>query len=112
MGQQWFIIYCESKDCCYSGINLIPSKIIEYNYNDQWVIAKSISKGKITYWLLNKEIKFNKNDSINKTVNTYLSAPLDSIRFYEELRSRNIHLKLKKYDANIWWSIYFLNNIK
>lgn len=77
------IIYHSTEEYKGIGINIVPPNVIEYDFNDEYIIAKSISNDSIiNYWIINKQ----NNETKVK--------PLDSIAFYEFLNDKEILLKL------------------
>lgn len=88
------IIYCTSKKCCTVGILVVPSKVVKYKSNDKWIIAKSKTKAKTEYWLIDKEFKLEfKNDSgMEKEVLLHATGPLDSTSFYQQLSQKKVDL--------------------
>lgn len=56
----------------YDGIGeeIIPPKVIQYKYNENFIIAKSHDINAVRYWIIDKRV--------NSRV-----LPLDSISFYE-----------------------------
>lgn len=88
------IIYCTSKKCCSVGILVVPSKVVKYKSNDKWIIAKSKTKAKTEYWLIDKEFKLEfKNDSgMEKEVLLHTTGPLDSTSFYQQLSQKKVDL--------------------
>lgn len=63
------------------GREIITPKVVNYNFNDDYIIAKTIGiyDKKKDYWLIDK----NKNKK---------ASPLDSIQFYRVLSAKNITL--------------------
>lgn len=93
------IMYCVDK-CCNSGSTIIPQTIIAYNFDENWIIAKTDSNyhnglNDFAYWIFKKNgfLERDNDDSIKAN----LTGPLDSISFYHSLSARNIHLKLNDY---------------
>lgn len=92
------IIYCTSKKCCDVGIPIVPSKVEDYNYNSKWIIAKSRSVNKTTYWVIDKDfiVEFKYDSGMRKEILSHVLGPLDSIMFKQELINKNIDLKFSK----------------
>lgn len=69
------------------GREIVTPKVVNYSFNENYIIAKTIGiyDKKKDYWLIAK----------NKSTK---ASPLDSIKFYEELKSKGINLKFKKKD--------------
>lgn len=70
-----------------SGITMIEPKVVSYNFNDKYIIAKTVGvyDEAIKYWIIDKEL--------NRSSNL---IGLDSIAFQKELLDRNIKLKLEQ----------------
>ncbi len=68
------------------GVTIVPQEVVEYNFNDRYIIAKSIAKTDNIeiqkFWLIDKK----SNDSI---------ISLDSLSFHSKLEKLNIRMKLK-----------------
>ena len=48
------VLYSE-KNCSGSGVEIVPMTILEFSYNDKWIIAKSGSqrqKSNFGYWII------------------------------------------------------------
>ncbi|MGB3586957.1 MAG: hypothetical protein WBA23_10475 [Tunicatimonas sp.] len=84
------IIYQISDDHIGSGPEAIPAVVVDYAYDDSWIIAinKDMEDQQKRYWIVDK------NENYQKI------APLDSLTFYENIDSWNIELRLKKTNAN------------
>lgn len=69
------------------GKTIIPSEVIEYNYNSSYIIAKTKEmldgRTKYEYWIIDK----------SKKSDTVIS--MDSITFYEKLNGLKFDIKLK-----------------
>jgi len=67
------------------GIELVDPKVIDYAFNENFIIAKSIGiyDKKASFWIIDK------NQTIEENVSQY-----DSIKFYQELVNKGIKLKL------------------
>jgi len=68
------------------GIEMVEPKVVEYNFNDKYIIAKTIGvyKSKVKYWIIDKDL-----------AQSNMPKSLDSISFYTELLNKGINLKLK-----------------
>lgn len=70
------------------GKTIIPPEVIQYNFNENFIIAQTIgkinSKKVYHYWIVEK----------NK-INQELVTPLDSISFYRNLDSLQLKIKLE-----------------
>ena len=88
-GKMSTIYYNLSKDSSNrKGIEVVSPRVINYNYNDHFIIAKSLGfvDDSIKYWIIDK-------NGIDEKVN-----PLDSLRFYNELNKKNIQLIFERDD--------------
>ena len=66
-----------------SGITIIPQEVIEYNFDNRYIIAKSIENRNLQqYWIVDKQ----SHESV---------SPLDSLSFAKEIKRLKIDLKLK-----------------
>lgn len=92
------IIYCTSKPCCDVGISIVPSKIVESNFNTKWIIAKSKDSIKNNYWLIDKgfKLKFDKDSNMKEKILSHVIGPLDSINFILKIKEIGIDLEFKK----------------
>lgn len=110
------IVLCSGKDLlgCFSGACIIPPKklelnkdlevdrryymehVIEVESNKKCVLAKTYNAydQKTNYWLINKDFNA-ENIQAETIISTYLTGPLDSVQFYQELKSRNIDLRFE-----------------
>lgn len=94
MGRNYYPILYRKKNE-YSSHYIVNEDIIEYNYNDRWILAKSSRQN---YWIIDKAVPINLDDTINvyRNVKAGLIGPLDSLSFYKTLADKNIDLKLRK----------------
>ncbi len=67
-----------------SGLIVTEPEVIEYNYDDNYIIAKSLREKRELYWLIDKELPA---DSV---------SPMTEDEYEKELREKRIVLKLKK----------------
>lgn len=95
------IIYCTTKNCT-SGITIVPSKVIDYNFNSKWIIAKSQSDGgDEQYWIIDKDVMMSKDSDISsklifeKQIEACTIGPVDLIEFKKELKDRQIDLDFR-----------------
>jgi len=89
-------IFYSKESCSGSGIEIVPMTILGYNYNSEWVIAKSGTKGEnssIQYWIIRKYFD---NEPTLKLIKSNIIGPLDLESFSNELTNRQIQLKLKE----------------
>jgi hypothetical protein len=89
------IQYCFSGDCNRSGLYVVPSKVIEYNKNSNWIIAKSFNET-YSYWIIDKKFFPEEYSNVPELIKSYIYGPLDSLAFYQQLKIRRIDLDLKK----------------
>jgi hypothetical protein len=70
------------------GKTIIPPEVIEYNFNNDFIIAKTLemidNNKNYKYWIVDKQ---RNKDSIE---------PLDSINFFKALDNLNLNIKFKK----------------
>ncbi len=80
------IIYQISQEHIGSGPEAIPPVVMEYAYNDKWIIAinKDLEDQHISYWIIDKSKDY-------KSI-----EPLDSIAYTMKIKEKNIDLKLEK----------------
>lgn len=87
------------KDACFNGRNsvvVVPAKVIAYDYDDYWIIAKSKEKYSSisSFWIIDKTYNYSRlgypDELKEKTI-----GPLDSIQFNRYMLDYNIQLKLK-----------------
>jgi hypothetical protein len=73
---------------------IIPPKIIEYGYNERWIVAKSYDRyiDSTTYWIIDKELKPN----FSKSNMSVVIGPLDSIQFQKKKKEHSILIPFKK----------------
>jgi hypothetical protein len=72
---------------------IIPPKIVEYGYDDRWILAKSYDRyvDSTTYWIIDKELKPNFSEGDLSVV----YGPLDSIQFQSKKKEYSILVSLK-----------------
>ena len=95
------IMYCLD-NCCNSGYHVIPQTILAYNFNANWIIAKTDSSyynglNDFAYWIFKKTV-LTTND-MDSTIKANLIGPLDSTKFYNLLLENNIKLQLINYSS-------------
>lgn len=83
------ILLDDNKNQTYkSGITIIPPEVIEYNFNNNFIIAKTLevadNKKNYNYWIVDKR---RKNDSFK---------PFDSVSFFKEINNLHLNIKLMK----------------
>lgn len=90
------ILYCNDY-CCNSGTDAVPPKVVSYNYNSKWIIAKSYDRDKdsIYYWIIDKDFKIEYDEHTDKKLKQQIIGNLDSVSFYKKLEELNINLKLR-----------------
>jgi hypothetical protein len=73
---------------------IIPPKVMEYGYDERWIIAKSYNNyvDSTTYWIIDKNLKPNSRESdLSVTI-----GPLDSIQFQKWKMEYSILIPFKK----------------
>lgn len=98
-GNQACIIFSTSKPYRGTGLQVIPAKVVEVKYDKNYIIAKSIDKGKSEkkYWIIDKSISIDLNDctdqaSCDSLLRSNVEGPLDSILFNKKLKENSIPL--------------------
>jgi len=79
---------------------VIPQTIVGYNFNTNWIVAKTDSnyyngQDDYAYWIFRKHAF--KTTNLDSIIKANLIGPLDSIKFYELLSEKNINLPLINY---------------
>lgn len=70
-------------------IGRVPAKVLRYGIRDSFIIAESLHKGAIRYYIVNMQ-----QDSEYAHENIFLIGPLTESEFNQEWRSRlNVNLK-------------------
>ncbi len=93
------IIYCTSKKCCDVGVTIVPSFLLIYKYDDNWIVAKSETNGSLGFYIINKMFDANRNnlkDNITPILNRYVEGPLEAIEFHKRLQEKQIGLRLNE----------------
>jgi|SRR6185369_11033843 len=93
------IMFCLD-NCCNSAYHVIPQTIVAYNFNPDWIIAKTDSSyynglNDFAYWIFKKNA-FTTAD-IDSVIEANLIGPIDSMKFYNLLLENNIKLQLISY---------------
>jgi hypothetical protein len=85
------IIYCTSSpgSCCNVGIPIVPSKVLKYNIDQDWIIAKSSKDG---YYIIDKSFDVKSGVDEWDFVLKHVFGPFDKDRFENEKQKRNITL--------------------
>jgi hypothetical protein len=89
------ILYSK-ESCSGSGLEIVPMTVLEFNYDSNWIIAKSGSKkreAKTQYWIIKNDFD---NESTSGVIKSKTIGPLDEKQFFNELIKRRINLELKK----------------
>jgi len=94
------ILYSKER-CSGSGQEIVPMTVLEYAFNDKWIIAKTGDRFEqnLEYWVVNKHLNLRHmaDTSSNQSIAaSRLNGPFDSIAFVQKLRENAINLKLKK----------------
>ena len=87
--------YIPRKSVQVFGIEIVPMTVTEFNFNEKWIIAKSMSyreKSNIQYWIIKNDFFDDPNVDLIKA-NTI--GPLDSITFGNNLKEKNIDIRLR-----------------
>lgn len=90
------INYCTSTVCCSSSFVLIPQHVESFDYDEKWIIAKSVQTNGEQFWIINKinEIDLSncdKNDCVTKVKNNVIGPLFNSV-FNTKLKELNIDL--------------------
>jgi len=77
----------------YKGIGdiIVPPLVLSYAFNERYIIAKSQEVDETTGSKEGKPIRY---WIIDKTTDSTLAKPMDSIAFYQQLKKLNIGLEL------------------
>lgn len=87
-----------------TGTVVIPPKVILYDYDKRWIIAKSINGAKTSeYWIIDKSdstatFTDSHQDSLHWVIYrsaTNVKGPLDSIEFLKEVAVNKIELQIE-----------------
>lgn len=99
--EEWIeIFYSHNRNGgCFDGQNsevVVPSKVVAYNSDDRWIIAKSHSTSTHTdsYYIVDKEYDFTRL-GYEEELKRQTIGPLDSIQFQKEKLRCGIKLELK-----------------
>ena len=102
--ERWIEIFYSygQNERCFDGRNsvcVVPAKVIAYNSDDRWIIAKSHSASTKTdsYYIIDKEYDFTRL-GYEEELKRLTIGPLDSIQFQKEKLRYGIKLELK--DSN------------
>ena len=89
------ILYSKAR-CSGSGRQIVPMTVLEYAFDDNWIIAKT----DVAYWIVNKDanIRFisDSTASNHDVIEAHLNGPYDSATFVQKLFENAIKLKLRK----------------
>lgn len=98
-GDQACIIFSPSIPYRGTGLLVIPAKVVEVKYDKNYIIAKSIDKGKseMKYWIIYKSISIDLNNCTDQTscdsvLMSNVEGPLDSVLFNKILKENSIPL--------------------
>ena len=100
-GDQSEIVFGESGT--QGSFTIIDANVSEYNYDDNFIVAKSNSlksNGMVAYWIIDKRIKIIKDTSLNaklfeRELKKALVGPLSKDSFELLIQNRQINLSLK-----------------
>jgi hypothetical protein len=104
-GNQSAVVYA-NESTAQGGFGIIDANVSQYNFDNKYIIAKSnwlIKNGIDVYWIIDKEIKINKDTSLKAELYEYelkkgLIGPLSKDSF--ELLIHQYHINLKLKDAH------------
>ena len=89
-----YINYCTSEKCCTSGFSAIPSKVLETEFDEDWIIARVENKDSTTFWIIDKSYNpdLNRCEETNcyEELKLHISGPLN----HKEFRNRVDTLKI------------------
>jgi hypothetical protein len=90
-------MYCNDP-CCNSGLTVVPNTVVAYNFDLNWIIAKSdpnfdSKEKKWEFWIFRKPQKGN-TKNLYESIQANLMGPLDSTMFYKMLSEKGITLQL------------------
>jgi hypothetical protein len=91
------ILYSK-ESCSGSGIQIVPMTVMEYDYNSEWIIAKSGNKrlnSDFSYWIIKNDYQVEPTAEMIKSNTT---GPLMVDEFTKEAISRKIDLRLRRID--------------
>jgi len=87
-----FIQYCID-ETCNVGIYVVPSKVTEYKFDNDWIIAKSINKdNEVSYWIVNKKFDSKNVQNLHEKILSKVCALW--IHLISAKKSKKIRLKL------------------
>ena len=92
------LIYCtfsrSSEYECDAGIPVVPARVVEYKYDNKWIIAKSRSDSGTTYWIVHKDFKdkLEYDNGFEEKVLSHVTGPLDSTNFYYQIKFKKVNL--------------------
>lgn len=89
------ILYSE-KSCSGGGIEIVPMTILEYDYNSEWIIAKSGDKRKdsnIQYWIIKNHFD---SELTSELIKANRVGPLTEELFLREMATRQVQLKFRE----------------
>jgi hypothetical protein len=94
------IIYSTKKPYKSSGLEVIPPQVVDFEYNNLYVIVKSIDNQTKNeyYWIIDKKVRINLDDcndknSCDSLLKINVIGPLDSIWFRKEIDKSEITLR-------------------
>ena len=94
-----YILYCTSDECCNVGFPAVPSKVDAFQFNNKWIVARSIQDAEVGFWIIDKEFKvdLNRCDEIdcNATVKANVFGPFSQSEFLFKKDSLKIDLNLE-----------------
>lgn len=94
------ILYSQER-CSGSGLEIVPMTVLEYAFDDKWIIVKTGDRFKqnLKYWIVNKDLnlRYIADTSLRQgIVASRMNGPYDSATFVQKTRENAINLTLKK----------------
>lgn len=99
------IIYTFGKDYQGTGLSVVPHRVDEVGFNEQYIIARQTARltdSSVQYWIIDKngvQIELSDCRKWSTKCDSLLTAnvigPLDSLKLIQELESRNIDIRLR-----------------
>ena len=89
------LLYSE-ESCKGTGVEIVPMTVLEYDYNSEWIIAKSGNKRtgiEIQYWIIKNDYDV---EPTAEVIKSNVLGPLDLKSFSKELLNKRIELTLTK----------------
>lgn len=92
------ILFCTSDDiCCNSGWIGVPGGVIEYGYDEKWIIAKRDTDD---YWIINKDFEIDLSGfdvpGRYEFYESHITGNLTKLEYERMKDSLNINIELAK----------------